>query len=901
LLLLLQESRGTKSYDSFELLARTVEFLPNPTLHMLLEPVLQHVLQSAHVKDVGKAQEVLRRIAIGLLHNERVDVQRLLIYVHSVATHHLKIGRLASGEEGGGAANDGRTAENTAPAVKEWLVQDPGSHIANSMRSLEYSLRQGKNEVHIAGKRTRAYNNVATGKTARSGGGKGTAQEQALQAMMLHFGFQLLHARLKRKIIAERHHGHLQMMDPFVSVLVASLRRTKAVRVLLLALQSLELTLHWPLPAWEKQFAALSSRVFDLLKPDSAASADLVQGALKLLAAMLQRCEGMTLTDAQVRLLLGRVSVEIDVGGTAQNASFALMKAVVRRRVLVPEVYDVMKIVGELLLTSSSPTVQLHCSQLYWRFLLEYPLSDKRVDQSLQYLLKNMSFEYEGGRRAVLGCLQSVVEKFPPDVLSARAQLFFLRLSLQVVQDESAFCRAAAAKVLSTLLKRVSAAVLHESMAIVGEWLQRQEVFRIGVQVAGQMVAARPDAMRRWVPALLAGAERGLVEYAADEWREAGGGAADDGHPAFDEDPDAWRGRWEAAYYALLLVEKCCGSLSSATKGALMLSSSSSSSSSADGGGGVEEEAGAAGRHAGLMPAVSEALHYPHAWVRVAAARVLGAYFSQRDAAALDRGDWLLAAGPGALLTLAKRCCVQLQSKHLDDALAAQVVKNLLFLTQALDAQSGSGGGAEPVVGDDGCDDDDDDEAEEEEEEGEEKQAAAAEVQEPLVWIFNRMSRLGTARGKTDRDVQRCGCYKWFAAVTVACPKALVLRFLTSMIAPLQRSLAYENESEDVQELAKEVMELLEQKVTAHAGKMAFANAYAAVQKQATQKRASRKRERAIEAVVDPGAAAERKRSKHRAANVRKKRQIEDYRRRRGTGAPLAKNDKSQDRKRKAD
>ena len=69
---------------------------------------------------------------------------------------------------------------------------------------------------------------------------------------------------------------------------------------------------------------------------------------------------------------------------------------------------------------------------------------------------------------------------------------------------------------------------------------------------------------------------------------------------------------------------------------------------------------------------------------------------------------------------------------------------------------------------------------------------------------------------------------KWFAAVTVACPKALVLRFLTSMIAPLQRSLAYENESEDVQELAKEVMELLEQKVTAHAGKMAFANAYAA-------------------------------------------------------------------------
>ena len=111
------------------------------------------------------------------------------------------------------------------------------------------------------------------------------------------------------------------------------------------------------------------------------------------------------------------------------------------------------------------------------------------------------------------------------------------------------------------------------------------------------------------------------------------------------------------------------------------------------------------------------------------------------------------------------------------------------------------------------------------------------------------MSKLATAKGRTDRDCQRCAVFKWFAAVATQCDKRLTLRFLTAMLEPLQRATTYENEREHVKDLAQEVISLLEHRVTELAGATAFGNAYAAVQQQAATKRAARKRERALDPV----------------------------------------------------
>eukprot|EP00936_MAST-01D_sp_MAST-1D-sp1_P001467 g1467.t1 len=886
------ESGAQKQEEQFKKKAKikTIQFLPNKSFYMILEPVLQHLSQGSDGKGVGKAQEVLRRVAVGLLHNRSVDIETLLIYIHTLIKHHIGIGR----NKGEGDSKTGETRHNSRNAVVPWILSDPSSRSSQSMRALDASLRQFQGMVQMAGVvQNVSTSNAAMGKTIKAASTIGS-HSAILDSTMLHFALQLLHARLKRKVISDKDSAHLRMMEPFVPLLVAMMRRTKVARVQLLVLQCVQHTLHWPLPSWDSQLKALTTRVFDLLKPDSAASPELVQGAIKLLAAMLQRCEQLDLAMPQVRLLLSRIAVEIDGhgggAGTAQNASFALLKAVVQRRFVVPEVYDLMDIVGRLLVTSDRAVVQQHCSGLFWRFLLEYPLSDRRVDRQLQYLLRNMNFEYEGGRRAVIGCLQSVVEKFPVAVLESRAQLLFMRLSLQLVQDEAADCRQAAARALRTILKRVAVGTVHESVGIVTEWLNSDEteVFRTGVQVAGQIVEARPDTLKRWVPAFVSAVRTGLEHAAVDDdaWDEAE-------EVTGEQDTGS---RWQPVYYSLLLLEK------------LMSNASSTVCTLLDGavGAGAQENENQRAASS-ILPALSElCLLHEHFWVRIASSRIIGVYFAQHSPNITtdherrkQRSTFL--AGTQALSALAKRFCLQLQSKFLDDGFAEQVVKNLLFVTRVMHHDAMASARGDDVDGDEddnehvvvagrgaveGSNEDDDD-SEELDAEVEESEAARVLIEhDPLRWLFRRMSKLATAKGRTDRDCQRCAVFKWFAAVATQCDKRLTLRFLTAMLEPLQRATTYENEREHVKDLAQEVISLLEHRVTELAGATAFGNAYAAVQQQAATKRAARKRERALEAVMDPGAAATRKRRKHQASAERRKRKVEHFRMLKGSGGP---------------
>lgn len=82
---------------------------------------------------------------------------------------------------------------------------------------------------------------------------------------------------------------------------------------------------------------------------------------------------------------------------------------------------------------------------------------------------------------------------------------------------------------------------------------------------------------------------------------------------------------------------------------------------------------------------------HPHLWVRSCVDRLLGRYFGYcSDRAPFSSGSdvhaksalWL--SQNGVMFELAATLCKQLQSRMLDDALAEQIVKNLVFLSTQL-------------------------------------------------------------------------------------------------------------------------------------------------------------------------------------------------------------------------
>ena len=69
--------------------------------------------------------------------------------------------------------------------------------------------------------------------------------------------------------------------------------------------------------------------------------------------------------------------------------------------------------------TVQATPVRQVCSQALLMFLLDYPLSPKRLKQHLKFILENLAYEHETGRLTAIEMLGTIVAKFPPEVTGA--------------------------------------------------------------------------------------------------------------------------------------------------------------------------------------------------------------------------------------------------------------------------------------------------------------------------------------------------------------------------------------------------------------------------------------------------------------------------------------------------
>ena len=173
-------------------------------------------------------------------------------------------------------------------------------------------------------------------------------------------------------------------------------------------------------------------------------------------------------------------------------------------------------------------------------------------------------------------------------------------------------------------------------------------------------------------------------------------------------------------------------------------------------------------------------LTYPHAWVRIAACRVVGAFFAGGLAPPLP-----------VLVRTAQELAEQLRSPLLDDALTLQIVRNLVFIGKAfaaapVSAHAEIGGGASSSEDESGGED-----ASDGEDESEDASPAAVDsaTANPLAWLFTKLSYVAridqhAAAGEQPPYKRAAAVFKWFAAMTTQLD---VSRFLTHILTPLHR------------------------------------------------------------------------------------------------------------------
>ncbi|KAK9843296.1 hypothetical protein WJX74_009992 [Apatococcus lobatus] len=865
-----REAKKNRAFDTYLLLARHITFRTH--VASLLAPVRARLAEGPGPRARKQLENLLQHAVRGIAANPTATLEDLLVFVHGTLQH--------------GLAQEARSVEVSQAAAS---LDDPDGE-----------------------------------QNATAGAGRPRVVEEPL---MMDMALQLLLGVLKKGLSHGPHApaDSQALLGPLLPLLTAALQSRHA-PCTSLALRCLASLSAPPLPGLAASADAIGEGAAAILKKAGSAEAPIAQEGLRLMAALLRGCPDYQPPQGDLRFLLTWAFG--DLAAAAHRATpFAFLKAILGRRLVVPEVYDLMGRVEDVLVSAQSIPVRQACASAMMQFLLDYPLGPKRLSHHLHHLLANLAYEHEEGRLAALEMLQTIIFKFPEPVLAEWTEVFFLPLVTRLVNDGAPSCRSKAGEVVRVLMEKVSVEGRDKLAGFCLRWLDGKDS-RLRCAAAQamkiQMDVEKAKAGRR-VGQMLSGLLPLLLKPA--QVTEAAPAAAAAELEAEAAAPLVAAG-WQEVYHSLLLVERMAQHT-------------------------PRQVAWGSGQEAQtLWHAVQGLLEYPHVWVRKASARLLGLVLASPSI-----GPGLLESQEGQVGLLARSCFLQLEADSADEALLNQALKCIVFLTLPLyeqdaarnlipsdqpqptsAAQSGSrmagpmsadGGerrpanGHEPsnaeqahaqyderMVGDSDAELDTSDAAangaangaqqdldtgDGDGAEGKGYWQLEGQRREDLVQgsftlagLVRRMSSLACDRSYP-RQAHRMAALRFIAAFASRVGGDRTQPFLPPLLRPL--FLITEGASpvpEEVMALGQEVLAHLYEVI----GSDAVLKAFNAARRDVLDRRQARRTRQAVQVMVDPEAASKRKLKKASRQAAGRKRKLEDFRRQRSTGVGL-KNKKS--------
>ncbi|GJE97349.1 DRIM domain-containing protein [Phanerochaete sordida] len=782
----MREVRGSaaKGLDSFALIAK---FITPPRISSLLVPVRNILQQTETLKVMQQVEDLLRRVAGGLNANEHLTPKDLLVLCHTLISQNAKFLKHIPK-----ATRGNNTKLDVVTEMKKHLTVQADHYANNSFR-------------------------------------------------FVIFGLDLFNTAYRRSRFDFQDPAIIARLEPMVSVIGNTLY-SNHMQVVVSGLKAAASIVRCPLKSIAKSLPVFIRQILEVVRQTGSTEAEVVQTAFKSLATILREQPAAQIKEKNLVFLLELLSPDLEEPAR-QAAVFTMLKAIVARKFVVPEIYDLMDRVSEIMVTSQSPSVQEQCRAILLQFLLDYPQGKGRLRNHMTFLAKNLSYVHESGRKSVMELLSAVLAKFDPALIREYSDLLFVALVLVIANDESTKCREMASELVKTLFSRLEEAQRRVVMAHVHSWASQRaqpQLARVSSQIYGILIDHLQGDVAPYASAILEDLNAILdatCKLLAD---------GEDEDDAMEVDIE-----WQIPYQALNALAKLLRVLPELVSALDKV----------------------------RWRDVAALLLFPHAWVRTAACRLLGVLFAAVPAAVprTDVDDSELFS-LGGMEEVARKLCLQLRSEHLDAALSLQVVKNLFYVGKCFVLYEAT----LPVQDAEEDKEEDEEEAEDEAGEGEEEQHEEEEsTKHPLSWLFSKLSfqarsahiaRRNKSSSPDNWYHQPMSVFRWFAAMVSFMEPTLVERFLTHILSPLYRiaedDTIRDPHMDELKTTAVELQELVQTKV----GITKFAETYGRIRQNVLGVRRERRTARVVQAAKNPAMASKRKAQRNVAKKDSRKR-----------------------------
>ncbi|KAM6544664.1 hypothetical protein CsatB_025400 [Cannabis sativa] len=585
----MKETRKRKSFETLQLIAQSITFKTHAL--KVLSPVASHLQNRMTPKIKAKLESMLNHIAAGIGSNPSVDQTDLFIFLF-------------------GLIEDG---------IKN---KDENSTISNTPKNRKKGAG-GKNVPSVRVKHVKSLGSH----------------------LIIVFALGILHKSVKSLKNAKNDVKVLAMLDPFIPLLGNCLN-SKYEDVLSATLRCLTPLVRLPLPSIESQVDTIKGSLFDIAQSTINVDSSLMQSCLRLLTVILGGTN-TTLSSEELHLLI-QLPLFVELERNPSFVALSLLKAIVSRKLVVPEIYDLVTRVAELMVTSQVEPIRQKCSQILLQFLLDYRLSGKRLQQHLDSLLSNLRYEHPSGRKAALEMLHAIIVKFPKSVVDDQSQTLFIHLVACLANDLDSEVRAMSGAAIKRLIGCVSAHSLHSILESSLSWYmdEKPKLWSAAAQVLGLLVEGQKKGFEKHIRSSVLPRARTILKSAIDDYNDRSQDYSDEATIPF----------WKEAYYSLIMLEKILHEFHDLC---------------------FEEDL------EDVWDAICELLLHPHTWLRDISSRLVAFYFSAvtelcKKNRELSLQSYFLTR-PSRLFMIAVSTCCQLKTKVSDDAASNLIVQNIVF------------------------------------------------------------------------------------------------------------------------------------------------------------------------------------------------------------------------------